>query len=534
MKLIERRLRVFPSLSSTNFAKYSPQSTLSSMYSLSETVFNEWLVAFCVPILIGVGFALLSDEFKEYKAARLCFWLSAIWIYGKALMWSALSSEGFWTRAVIVFLVCGFVGIGLMQILRLTAKREQRETPRGALAPHEIPKPIESSTEQNGSKQSPREAEKNETVDTTNPLGSLAQLGWGVKDTPDGTTFEIANKELPNMEQSVRYFRVLQKKFQLHFQQVPSIAGLHFLIGVNKCFRIEISASNINSLSELKGMSSLSHLVVAQTPFTDLSDLNIDAVSSLVNLETLVLNMSRVRSIEPVRRLRKLSTFNVGGSLVNDLSPIENLHDLKSVDVRDSAVTDLSPLQGASQLEELAIDAKQASTLTNVPQIKKLTIIAQVPVDMKAVGSLSNLTSLFIWGPPVIDFSPVRGLTKLTNLQASGLMMNRLSGVTGLDALGGLKLTTLTLGWLQIDSLNFLTGNPTITDLNLNAIPIHSGVELATMSSLQKLSLVDVPLADISPLLSLPKLRELSLLRTPARADVISLLQRRGVKVTNN
>jgi Leucine-rich repeat (LRR) protein len=113
-------------------------------------------------------------------------------------------------------------------------------------------------------------------------------------------------------------------------------------------------------------------------------------------------------------------------------------------------------------------------------------------------------------------------------------MMNRLSGVTGLDAVGGLKLTTLTLGWLQIDSLNFLAGHPTITDLNLNAIPIHSGVELATMSSLQKLSLVDVPLADISPLLSLPKLRELSLLRTPARADVISLLQRRGVKVTNN
>jgi hypothetical protein len=271
------------------------------MYSLSETVFNEWLVALCVPIMIGAGFALLSDEFKEYKAARLCFWLSAIWMYGKVLMWLALSSEGFWTRAVIVFLVCGFVGIGLMQVLRLTAKREQRETTREALAPQEIPKPIESSTEQNGSKKSPREAEKNETVDTTNPLGSLAQLGWGVKDTPDETTFEIANKELPNMEQSVRYFRVLQKRFHLHFQQVPSIAGLHFLIGVNKCFHIEISASNINSLSELKGMSSLRHLVVAQTPFTDLSDLNIDAVSSLVNLETLVLNMSRVRSIEPVR-----------------------------------------------------------------------------------------------------------------------------------------------------------------------------------------------------------------------------------------
>jgi Leucine-rich repeat (LRR) protein len=82
--------------------------------------------------------------------------------------------------------------------------------------------------------------------------------------------------------------------------------------------------------------------------------------------------------------------------------------------------------------------------------------------------------------------------------------------------------------------LGFLDGNSTITDLNLSSIPITNGAELATMSSLRKLSLVDVPLVDISPLLSLPTLKELSLLRTPARADVIAALQRRGVKVTSN
>ena len=78
-----------------------------------------------MPILIGVGFNLPADEYKEYRAARVCFWAAAVWAWGKALMWSVFSSEGFGIRAVTVFIICGIVGIGLMELLRLTARREQ-------------------------------------------------------------------------------------------------------------------------------------------------------------------------------------------------------------------------------------------------------------------------------------------------------------------------------------------------------------------------------------------------------------------------
>ena len=40
-------------------------------------------------------------------------------------MWSALSSQPFRIPAVIVFLACGLVGVGLMAVLRLASKREQ-------------------------------------------------------------------------------------------------------------------------------------------------------------------------------------------------------------------------------------------------------------------------------------------------------------------------------------------------------------------------------------------------------------------------
>jgi hypothetical protein len=96
-----------------------------------DSILNEWLVGFGVPIIIGVAFTLLADEFKEYKAARWCFSISAVWLCGKVLMWSVLSSQNFGVRAISVFLAFGMVGIGLMESLRLTSKRERlAETPK--------------------------------------------------------------------------------------------------------------------------------------------------------------------------------------------------------------------------------------------------------------------------------------------------------------------------------------------------------------------------------------------------------------------
>src|SRR5271155_4120163 len=85
----------------------------------------DWLVfGFGVPILIGVGFTLLADEFKEFKAARVCFYLAAAWVCGKALMWSWSSQDSFVLKAVVGFFVFGIVGVALIGALRLAVKRE--------------------------------------------------------------------------------------------------------------------------------------------------------------------------------------------------------------------------------------------------------------------------------------------------------------------------------------------------------------------------------------------------------------------------
>ena len=173
------------------------------------------------------------------------------------------------------------------------------------------------------------------------PIENLARLGWGIKENDKGITFEITAAPLPDMKESAAYLQGLQKPFQIHLQQVPSIAGLELLSNKN-CVEVEIGASNIESISELRNLTGLRSLGIGQTPFNDVRhELDIKGVASLVNLENLNLSMARVSDLEPIRGLTKLRSLNIGGTLVRDVSPVRRMRELKSLDVRDSLVTDL-------------------------------------------------------------------------------------------------------------------------------------------------------------------------------------------------
>lgn len=507
------------------------------------------IVLAIVLFMLGLGATLAMDAKTktELRFAQSCFVVSALILMFSVGVWGMnTNARGIW-RIIIVAVSFAIIGIGLVETPRWAKRRHQEASKEheGTGASSALPSVEVPSNHGKFPTGSPNPSAKRHEVETPpsstsiwDPIGHLNQLGWTVKNDKGDIQFEIANRSLPNMEQSAGYFRMLRKPFRLQFQQVPSIAGLSSLAGIGECVEIGISASDIEDLSELHVLKSLRKLNISQTPFTVRSTLDISPLASLVNLESLGLNMSRVSNIEPLRGLTKLVSLNIGGSLVKDLSPIKGLTLLKSVDVRDSLVTDVSALEGETALEELSIDEKQIPSLTRLsrlPNLHRLNIITQVPVDMTAVGTLSNLNFLFIWGPPFIDLSSLRTLAKLTNLQIAGFGFGAgLIQIKDPDAIGEFgQLTTLTLGDVQINSLRFLDRLNNLAELNLRHLPLGSISDLTNLASLKQISLVDIPIVDISPLLSLPNLAKLSLMRTPARADVIAQLERRGVRVSN-
>src|SRR5713226_5984595 len=130
------------------------------MIAILDYIFDWLPFGLGVSILIGTGFVLLADEFKAFKAARVCFYLATAWIYGKALMWAYFTSDRFQVRGVVAFLVFGFVGMGLSEALRLTSHREQPPQPHEAVEGPNTPKKPEAppSSAENQSQQNNNEA----------------------------------------------------------------------------------------------------------------------------------------------------------------------------------------------------------------------------------------------------------------------------------------------------------------------------------------------------------------------------------------
>ena len=94
------------------------------MQPILEYVFAWEVLSLGVSLLIGATLVLVSDEFQKFQVARALFYLAAAWMVGKVLMWSYFSSERFFTRAVITFLVWGLVGVGTTEAVRLIKHRE--------------------------------------------------------------------------------------------------------------------------------------------------------------------------------------------------------------------------------------------------------------------------------------------------------------------------------------------------------------------------------------------------------------------------
>jgi hypothetical protein len=89
-----------------------------------DLVFDWPVFGFGAPILIGVACFLVSDEVKAFKGAKACFYTAAAWVWGKVLMWAVLSNDSFRLRALVTFVVCGLVGVGLVEAIRVATKRQ--------------------------------------------------------------------------------------------------------------------------------------------------------------------------------------------------------------------------------------------------------------------------------------------------------------------------------------------------------------------------------------------------------------------------
>jgi hypothetical protein len=94
---------------------------------LLEYTFSWEAFGWGTALLLFAGGLMVSDEFRRYKYARICFSLAAFWTCGKVLMYSVNTLDNFWVRTTAIFVVFGLVGTGLSEGMRLISHREKKE-----------------------------------------------------------------------------------------------------------------------------------------------------------------------------------------------------------------------------------------------------------------------------------------------------------------------------------------------------------------------------------------------------------------------
>jgi Leucine-rich repeat (LRR) protein len=370
-------------------------------------------------------------------------------------------------------------------------------------------------------------------------VAQLAELGWGVQPQKDGIRFELSSRPLPSMGRSAELFHKVGVQFSIQLQGLPSLDGLHYLSGTDELNTLGISAGTFNDISEIKDLRSLTELSISQTPIDGRNAVDASPLADLLNLRKLNLYATKIVTVIPLRNLIKLHDLYLRDTWVSDLSPISSLQELESLDVTDIRCNDLTPLKQNTKLAELGVGVSQIPSLVNLadlPKLSKLRIIAQGNVDLRAVGTLSNLEYLWVWaGVSRFDVAPLHNLTKLRDLTLSVLGIGRVAPVDNIGALGDLtELRRITISDLQITDLEFLKNANHLEEINLSELPISSLEPLGGLKELKSVSINALPIVDISPLMDLPELTQLRIMRTPARADMLSALQRRGVKVQSD
>lgn len=418
---------------------------------------------------------------------------------------------------------------------------EQKGSPLGTQVPQSRGGPLNDRTPGPSSQSTPPPTTRSSAGSSGNSgaaLARLVDLGWTVKPSQRNTQFEVASKALPPMKESAIYFSHLGQPYNLHFQQVTGIEGLHYLANDPNCTKIAINAGAFSDLSELHGFIHLTDLEITQLPFNDSATVDLSPLASMTGLKQLNLDMVRTKSIVALANLKKLRSLNVGQTLISDISSLSGLGLLESLDIRSTRVTDLRPLTPDQNLRELSIGGAQIpglQSLVNLSNLKKISLIEQQSFDLTGVGALTGLESLWIWdGSPSLDAYPLHDLLNLRALTIAGMDLRISAAVTNIEMIGDLKkLRTLTLDYLLITDLSFLGTLQNLTEINLTRLPVSSIAKLGELKALKKVSLVDIPVVDISPLLSLTDLTELTVGRTPARSDVLEELRRRGVTVTS-
>ena len=292
----------------------------------------------------------------------------------------------------------------------------------------------------------------------------------------------------PGMDQTIRQMLSVSADHALYSNELWTITALEV-------------PYNAKSLSDLSKLPFLTRLTMDGREFENLS-----ALSSLVNLEELVLSdmtltaedlqtiaalprltsltmvQCGLSSIAPLSGAKGLTCLNVSGNTLRDLSPVSEMSELKELRLNHNAVTDLTSLSGLSKLETLDLSFNSVTTpapLSGCIRLRELNLSNNALTDLEGLQNLIALESLDLSFTNLFDVKALAVNTELKHLDISN---NALTDISALKAL--INLNTLNFSYNQVTKLPEFSKDCPLVTLKGSQNQLASLDELEGMMSL--------------------------------------------------
>lgn len=299
---------------------------------------------------------------------------------------------------------------------------------------------------------------------------------------------------------------------------------------------------------------------------------NLDPVSRLIKLNTLLLSKTEITDLSPISTLNELKNLDISGTRVSSINEISSLYNLGNLNIENTRVENLDALTELKHLRlvladgsrlnaqtVLALIIKQPQTLVifqseilrawwnnlsqewkdvfmsyvvldinpDAQQLQQIVDLKEIEIkDVLAINSIAPLSKLLllqnlvIKGTTVQDLSPLSGMKYLKILEIPGNPVVNLQPISGIQSLEVLNIEST-----PISDLSSISALSKLRVLNAGGTQIKSLKPLETLSKLEELSIYNTGIKSLSPADLLPNLKQLKCYNTKIKSKQINQLK---------
>ncbi|MBQ3367324.1 hypothetical protein IJG44_00320 [bacterium] len=318
------------------------------------------------------------------------------------------------------------------------------------------------------------------------------------KDT-EGNIYDFTPlSNLKKLKKVVIYFRPpAELDPSEHHENMTCLDGSFSLLTTLETLKIE--NTHLKKIDPIEQLVNLKTLEIDHNKIESLPK----NIGNLQKLERLTFSYNNIVDLKHLISLTNLNTLAFANNQVEDVSPIKNMTKMSIINFSENNIKDISAIENFSELKSLGANDNKIETLPDFKNFEKLQYIY---LDFNNISSLPNLKGLNSLDEMWLAYNNLNDeeFGKLDELEYTGFLDVSFNKITKVPVLKNLKsLKYMLLVGNEISDLSGFADNesfPALKQLDLQYNKIENAEPLRKRKKLSRLSIYNNCIKDISPL----------------------------------